>query len=59
MKNFPEYKVKIKKKYAQDFLLFDLILYVPVNSFSVMLGWVCIEPVLSKDKRVLLKDTTQ
>ena len=22
------------------FVLFDLILYVPVNNFSVMLGWV-------------------
>ena len=33
---------------------FDLILYVPVNNFSVIS-----EPVLSKDKCVLLKDTTQ
>ena len=37
-----------------------LILYVPVNHFSVMLdrsSWV--EPVLGKNKCVLLKDTTQ
>ena len=42
------------------FSLFDLILYIPVNNFSVMSGqpsWV--EPVLSKDKCFLLKDTTQ
>ena len=40
--------------------LFDLNLYVPVNNFSVMSGlssWV--EPVLSKDECVLLKDKTQ
>ena len=40
--------------------LFDLILYIPVNNYSVMSGrssWV--EPVLSKDKFVLLKVTTQ
>ena len=72
--------------------LFDLFLYIPVNNFSVMWGWVflgwtstkqgfvclipfftsqstifqlCrdgsswVEPVLSQDKCVLLKDTTQ
>ena len=43
------------------FILFDLILYVPVNNLSVICGdrssWV--KPVLSKDKCVLLKDTTQ
>ena len=42
------------------FCLFDLILYVPVNNFSVMSdrsSWV--EPVLSKDKCVLLKETTR
>ena len=42
------------------FCLFDLILYVWVNNFSVMSdrsSWV--EPVLSKDKCGLLKDTTQ
>ena len=26
--------------YGLDFVLFDLILYVPVNNFVVMLGWV-------------------
>ena len=40
--------------------LFDLILYAPVNNFSVMSdGTSWVEPVLSKDKCVLLKDTTQ
>ena len=40
--------------------LFDLILYVPVNTFSVISGQVAwVEPELSKDKCVLLKDTTQ
>ena len=36
--------------------LSDLILYIPVKKFSVMSRR---EPVLSKDKCVLLKDTTQ
>ena len=36
---------------CEDFCLIDLILYVPVNNFSVMSGWV--EPVLSKDKSPL------
>ena len=41
-------------------LLFDLILYVPVNNLSVMSGWVfLVKPVLSNDSCVLLKDTTQ
>ena len=42
--------------------LFDLILYIPVNSFSVELcqdGSYWVEQVLSKDKCVLLKDITQ
>ena len=42
------------------FCLFDLILYVSINNLSVMSvrsSWV--EPVLSKDKCVFLKDTTQ
>ena len=42
------------------FYLFGLIIYVPVNNFSVMPdgpSWV--EPVLSMDKCVLLKDTRQ
>ena len=40
--------------------LFDLILYTPVNNFSVMWdGSFWVEPVLSKNKCVLLKDTTQ
>ena len=34
--------------------LFDLFLYIPVNNFS---SW--LEPVLSKDKCAMLKDTTQ
>ena len=39
-------------------ILFDLILYVPVDNFSVMSGRVLlVEPVLSKDKCVLFKDT--
>ena len=46
---------------TSDFVcLFDLILYVPINIFSVIsdvYSWV--EPELSKDKCVLLKDTTQ
>ena len=37
------------------FCLFDLILYTPVNNFSVMSSW--IEPVISKDQCVLLKDS--
>ena len=39
---------------AKHVCLFDLILYIPVNKFSVMSG-----QVLSKDKNVLLKDTAQ
>ena len=42
------------------FCLFDLIPYVPVNNFSVMSdGSSWVEPVLSKDQCVLLKNTTQ
>ena len=43
------------------FCLFVLILYVPVNNFSVIFwdGSSWVGPVLSKDKCVLLKDTTQ
>ena len=38
----------------------DWSFYVPVNNFSVMSdGSSWVEPVLSKDKFVLLKDTTQ
>ena len=44
-----------------DTVLFDLILYVLVNNYLQLCGdgssWV--EPVLSKDKCVLLKDTMQ
>ena len=45
---------------AEVFCLFDLILNVPANNFSVMsgqvfLGWTSTK----KDKCVLLKDTTQ
>ena len=40
--------------------LFDLILYVPVNTFQLCRdGSSWVEPVLSKDKCVLLKGTTQ
>ena len=40
--------------------LFDLIHYVLGNSYAVMSGRsYCVGPVLSKDKCVLLKDTTQ
>ena len=40
--------------------LFDLIIYVPVNNFQLCQdGSSWVEPVLSKDKCVLLKDTTQ
>ena len=41
-------------------ILIDLIVYLPVNNISVMSRqsfWV--EPVLGKDKCVLLKDTMQ
>ena len=41
-----------------EFRLFDLIPYVPVNNLSGD-GSSWVEPVLSKDKCVLLKDTTQ
>ena len=38
------------KKSVKSFCLFDLILYIPVNNFSVMSGRVLlVEPVLSKD----------
>ena len=46
--------------YYQNTFLFDLILYVPSTVFQLFTdgpSWV--EPVLSKDKCVLLKDTTQ
>ena len=47
-------------KFALFFFLFDLILYIPVNNFSFMSGRSSlVEPVLSKDKCVLLKDTAQ
>ena len=40
--------------------LFDLILFLLVNNFQLCLdGSSLVEPVLSKDKCVLLKDTTQ
>ena len=42
-----------------DCCLFDLSFFVPVNSFSVISGRYWVEPVLSQDKSVLLKDTTQ
>ena len=42
------------------FVLFDLILYVPVNNFSIIWdGSSWVEPELSKDKCVLFKDTMQ
>ena len=42
------------------FCLFDLIFYIPVNNFQLCRdGSSWVEPVLSKDKRVLLKDTSQ
>ena len=37
--------------------LFDLILYVPIFQLCRD-GSSCVEPILSKDKCVLLKDTT-
>ena len=41
-------------------VLFDLILYVPSAIFQLCRdGSSWVEPVLSKDKCVLLKDTTQ
>ena len=41
-------------------VLFGLILYVPVNNFSVMSdGSSWVEPVLSSILSILLKDTTQ
>ena len=47
--------IKLKRKY-----LFELLLYIPVNMFSVMSdGSSWVEPVLSKDKCVLHKDTAQ
>ena len=58
-----EKNVQLKRIIAVEiilFCLFNLILYVWVNYFSVMSdrsSWV--EPVLSKDKCGLLKDTTQ
>ena len=39
------------------FVLFEFIIYVPVNKCSSM--WGRIEPVQSNDKCVLLNDTTQ
>ena len=39
--------------------LFDSILYILVNNFSCRDGPSWVEPVLSKDKCVLLKDATQ
>ena len=48
------------KLLSMNTILIDFILYVPVNNFSVMSRRVFLgEPVLSKDKRVLLKDATQ
>ena len=51
-----------KVYYKGTALYFDLILYVPVSNFSVMsgrvfLGWTSTK--LSKDKCVMIKDTTQ
>ena len=44
---------------GQSFL-FDLILYIPVNAFQLCRdGSFWVEPVLSKDNCVLLKDITQ
>ena len=44
------------KAVGQAFFLFDLILYVPVKNYSVMLGGVFgIQPVLSRNKYVLLR----
>ena len=45
---------------AETLVLFDLILYAPVNIFQLCLdGSSWVEQVLSKDKYVLLNDTTQ
>ena len=42
---------------SSNFFLFDLILYVPSTIFQLCRdGSSCVEPVLSKDKCVLLKD---
>ena len=43
------------------FCLFDLILYIPESTIFQLCwdGSFWVEPVLSKDKYVLLKDTTQ
>ena len=50
----------VKKLLSMNTILIDFILYVPVNNFSVMSRRVFLgETVLSKDKRVLLKGTTQ
>ena len=57
---FDQTKTRPIIKQRSILCLFCLILYVPVNFFSVMLdrsSWV--EPVLSKNKCVLLKVTTQ
>ena len=32
-------KVITRRIFKYGFVLFDLILYIPVNNFSVMLGW--------------------
>ena len=50
---------KNMKSYPACFL-FNLVLYIPVNNFQLCQnGSSWVEPVLSKDKCVLLKDTTQ
>ena len=45
--------------YRLYYFLFDLILYIPVNNFSVMSGWVFPDWTSTKQGYVLLKDTTQ
>ena len=40
------------KSYAQSFCLSVLMLYVPVNNFSVMSGHFLVDPVLSRGKSV-------
>ena len=48
---------KINKKLYDFFVLFDLFLYVPSTIFQLNRdGSSWVEPVLSKDKCVLLKD---
>ena len=53
--------ISIGSQYSVNtFCLFDLILTTQSTLFQLCQeGLTCVEPVLSKDKCVLLKDTTQ